>query len=191
MSAYEPFDYALEIEELLIETVAVPGGNFEETLAEYFEDFPPVEDNLQEITFLSGQFLSGMMNRKDFRLALHKILARDPEVVVKQASEKLQTALRQKVNFDLVKAKLDGTMPWPRLAQALNKIGEVLYNNGISHDIMSADRFRGSEGRAVLDIDFINAEDPFSPVQISNSSLVITYHKFEETGRWEVIAYLS
>jgi hypothetical protein len=107
------------------------------------------------------------------------------------ASVKLDNSTRQKINMALMRSGMDGNKPWPRLGQALNEIGEVLANNGISHDIMSADRFRGRDGITRLDIDFINEADPFSPTPITNSMLVITYHQFEETDRWEIIAYLS
>ena len=60
---------------------------------------------------------------------------------------------------------------------------------------MSADLFRGGKdgqtGRTVLGIDFINEDDPLSPTPITNSALTVTYHEFEGTGRWEVVAYLS
>lgn len=107
------------------------------------------------------------------------------------ASAKLDRALKSAVNSDLLQSGFDGTFMWPRLGQALNEIGEVLAKNGISHDTMSADRFRGNDGQATLDIEFTNEADPFSPTPITNSMLVVTYHEFKETGRWEVVAYLS
>ena len=109
----------------------------------------------------------------------------------KAAAATLPSALKQKVNQALVRAGMDGNRPWPRLGQALNEIGDVLAKNGLGHDTMSADRFRGTDGSARLDIEFTNEADPFSPTPITNSILVVTYHQFEETGRWEVIAYLS
>ena len=109
----------------------------------------------------------------------------------RNAAAVLPQTQRQKVNMALMRSGMDGNKPWPRLGQALNEIGEVLANNGISHDIMSADRFRGRDGITRLDVKFINEADPFSPTPITNSMLVITYHQFEGTDRWEIIAYLS
>lgn len=203
MNAQDAVALALDIETLFISVLAQPGEPFSEALEDEFEEVDEVQDNLDTISDLCEQFAMGLLNQKDFRLLLQRILMTTPfsdrtasiQRLVRRASAPLTSQQRHAVNQDLVRAGLDGKRPWPRLGQALNEIGEILYQNGIAHDTMSADRFRGGKegqtGRTVLDIEFINKTDSFSPIPITNSTLVVTYHQFEETGRWEVIAYLS
>ena len=199
MTPQDAVAVALDIETLLIATLARPDVSFAEALEDEFDGVDEVQDNLDTITDLCAQFVMGAMNQKDFRLLLQRILLTVPysdrkasiQRLVRKASATLTSQQRRAVNQALVRAGLDGTVPWPRLGQALNEIGDVLAKNGLGHDTMSADRFRGTDGSARLDIEFINKADPFSPIPIPNSILVVTYHQFEETGRWEVIAYLS
>ena len=199
MTPQDAVAVALAIETLLIATLARPDVSFSEVLEDEFDGVDEVQDNLDTITDLCAQFAMGAMNQKDFRLLLQRILLTVPfsdrkasiQRLVRKASASLTSQQRRAINQDLVRAGLDGTRPWPRLGQALNEIGDVLAKNGLGHDMMSADRFRGTDGSARLDIEFTNEADPFSPTPITNSILVVTYHQFEETGRWEVIAYLS
>ena len=199
MTPQDAVAVALAIETLFIAAVARPDVSFAEVLEDEFEEVDEVQDNLDTITDLCAQFAMGAMNQKDFRLLLQRILLTVPysdrkasiQRLVRKASASLTSQQRRAINQDLVRAGLDGTRPWPRLGQALNEIGDVLAKNGLGHDTMSADRFRGTDGSARLDIEFTNEADPFSPTPITNSILVVTYHQFEETGRWEVIAYLS
>lgn len=209
MNQQEAIEVAAEIEETLIDAVATPDSDFVEILLESFDGLDEIEANINTLADAAALFVGGALNQKDFRLLLQRTLltpmigqgepkkasAKRLVARYKAAAATLPSALKQKVNQALVRAGMDGNRPWPRLGQALNKIGEVLGDNGISHDTMSADLFRGGKdgqtGRTVLGIDFINEDDPLSPTPITNSALTVTYHEFEGTGRWEVVAYLS
>ena len=150
--------------------------------------------------------LNGGQYEREFRPAFFRMLKDVPMVPTRYASASVSRIVarfraktaavlpqgqKQKVNMALMRKGMDGNKPWPRLGQALSEIGAILAANGISHDTMSSNYFRGKDGTARLDIDFINEADPFSPTPITNSMLVVTYHQFEETDRWEVVAYLS
>lgn len=107
------------------------------------------------------------------------------------ASVKLDNSTRQKVNAALMKKGLDGNIAFQRIGQALNVIAGVLQDAGLEQaEVFSANRFMGDDGRANFDIALSNPTDSFSPTDIANSMLAITWHK-HESGRYEVIAYLS
>lgn len=107
------------------------------------------------------------------------------------ASVRLDNTTRQKVNADLMKKGLDGNRSFQRIGQALNVIAQVLEDSGLEQaEVFSADRFRRDDGRANFDIALSNPTDPFSPTDISNSMLAITWHR-HDSGNYEVIAYLS
>lgn len=106
-------------------------------------------------------------------------------------SVKLDNATRQKVNAALIKKGLDGNIAFQRIGQALNVIAGVLGDMGLEQaEVFSANRFMGDDGRANFDIALSNPTDSFSPTPINNSMLAITWHK-HESGRYEVLAYLS
>ena len=107
------------------------------------------------------------------------------------AGVRLDNSTRQKVNADLMKKGLDGNLAFQRLGQALNVIAEVLQDAGLEQaEVFSASRFMGDDGRANFDIALSNPTDSFSPTDITNSMLAVTWHK-HDSGRYEVIAYLS
>lgn len=107
------------------------------------------------------------------------------------AGVRLDNSTRQKVNADLMKKGLDGNLAFQRIGQALNVIAEVLQDAGLEQaEVFSASRFMGDDGRANFDIALSNPTDAFSPTDITNSMLAVTWHK-HDSGRYEVIAYLS
>jgi hypothetical protein len=107
------------------------------------------------------------------------------------ASVRLDNTTRQKVNAELMKKGLDGNRSFQRIGQALNVIAQVLSSEGLEQaEVFNANRFLGDNGRATFDIALSNPTDPFSPTDIGNSMLALTWHK-HESGNYEVIAYLS
>lgn len=111
---------------------------------------------------------------------------------VTTADAKLSSSLRSKVNKDLIKAGLDGNGRFRKVGEAINAASGVLQKHGLEEDdVFNADRFRGDSGRATFNMAFTNIEDPFSPEQISNSMLVVQWHFFAETTKYEVLMYMS
>jgi len=107
------------------------------------------------------------------------------------ASVRLDKRVQQRVNATLMQKGLNGNFAFQSVGQALNVIAEVLDGAGLQQaEVFSADRFRGEDGRANFDIALSNPTDSFSPTPINNSMLAITWHE-RESGRYEVIAYLS
>lgn len=95
---------------------------------------------------------------------------------------------------------LDGNGRFPSIGRALNAIHGILQEEydvggGVKmsmelDDVPSADLFRGDEGSRTLHLAF-KTEDPFSPLPIPNSMLVISWHYIRERDNYEVLAYLS
>jgi hypothetical protein len=205
MTLQEAIEFSTLVESALIDAVATPDSDFKEIMLDTFGEVDEVEANIDTLTDIAAQFVGGALNQKDFRLLVQRTLQTPPigrgekkasvsRIVARfraKTAAVLPQGQKQKVNMALMRKGMDGNKPWPRLGQALSEIGAILAANGISHDTMSSNYFRGKDGTARLDIDFINEADPFSPTPITNSMLVVTYHQFEETDRWEVVAYLS
>lgn len=106
-------------------------------------------------------------------------------------SVRVNSALRSKVNRELVRAKLDGNGRFEKPGLALAAAGNVLADNGIEFDeAIHASRLMGDEGRITVDLAFTNQQDVFSPIQISNSMLAMTWYKHDEY-KYEAVAYLS
>lgn len=109
--------------------------------------------------------------------------------------ENLPSQVRVKANADLIKAGLDGNKPYEKVGLALKDVTSVLDKHGIEVvDSFDANLFMPDpNGKAInrkFDVAFTNADDSFSPKDISNSLLVISFAKLQ-SGRFEVLAYLS
>ena len=72
---------------------------------------------------------------------------------------------------------------------ASNQIQAALAKHGI--ELADSPQWFGASGSQRLDLAFSNPSDPFSPTSISNSVLAVSWHKMDQTGRYEVVAYLS
>jgi hypothetical protein len=162
---------------------------------------PYVIQALPEIMPLAMDFVDGVLNRREFYLMVASEIqkadarANYAKAVSKVAATatKISNRLKQDINKDLIRAGMGGNKHFSRLGMALNDISAVLFSHGITHDLMTGDRFRGENGTAKLGLETyqeIPNGDPITSV-VTNSLLVITFHKFEHTGNWEVIAYVS
>ena len=106
-------------------------------------------------------------------------------------SVRLDAKLRRMVNGGLVRAGLDGNGRFEKPGLALAAASGVLADNGIEFDeAVHASRLMGDEGRVTINLAMSNKDDPFSPVQISNSVLAMTWHKFADY-KYEAVAYVS
>lgn len=99
--------------------------------------------------------------------------------------------IREKVNDALEKAGFDGNGRFKNIADANNKIADVLRRYGLQlADVMSADLFREPSKTHNFRLEFINPMDSFSPIAFDDSMLRFSYFT-HDTGRVEVVAYLS
>lgn len=109
----------------------------------------------------------------------------------------LQTALlpskvRQQVNAELRTKGFDGHILFQRPGQILSVAFDALKKYDITMSrATTANDFLRESGTLRLDVEFINEADPFSPVPIGNSDFFLQYTRLDETGRYEVIGYLS
>jgi hypothetical protein len=102
----------------------------------------------------------------------------------------LDASTRRKANAALIRKGFDGNSRFRSMSQALSEAMGVLSDFGIEADeVLSAWTYKPKTGTNSINLAFSNPEDSFSPVQISNSTLYISWTELE-TG-YEVIAYLS
>lgn len=117
-----------------------------------------------------------------------------------QAMSKITPRIKTEFGKRAKKLGLDGNGRFPSIGRAINAIHGILQEEydlggGVKasmelDDVPSADLFMGESRSRTLHIAF-RGEDPFSPVSITNSRLVISWHYFKETDKYEVLAYLS
>jgi hypothetical protein len=90
------------------------------------------------------------------------------------------------------KAKgLDGNGVFQKAQQGFSRAVEVLQEHGIELDeVVNSFVFNQDDGNFRVDLALTNPEDSFSPIPISNSVMVISFHK-RGSGSFEVLAYLS
>ncbi len=104
---------------------------------------------------------------------------------------RINSALRSKVNRELVQAGLDGNGRFEKPGLALAAAASVLTDNGIEFDeVVHASRLMGDDGHTTVDMAFTNREDVFSPISIRNSMLAISWYKHAEY-KYEAVAYIS
>lgn len=118
---------------------------------------------------------------------------RDVQKFIKEERKyvNLTKADREAVLKDLNKVGMDGNGRFSSIGKALGHISAVLDKHGLEvDDVFSADRFREDKGQPTFHLAKTNQADLFSPVQVDNSLLVISYTKLSP-DRYEVVAYLS
>lgn len=104
---------------------------------------------------------------------------------------KLPSALRSKINQELIRAGLDGNGRFEKPGLALASAGDVLLRNGIEFaDVISGHRLMSPEGHTSIGVAFANQEDAFSPLEITNSMLSFSWYAHDKY-RYEAVAYLS
>lgn len=107
-------------------------------------------------------------------------------------SKPLDNRTKAQVNRAFTRHGLDGNTYYAKAEHGYAKAVEIMGQFGIELDgIPNSMEFTRPSGRVSVDLAWTNQADPFSPTPISNSMLVVTFHKMDKTGRFEVIAYLS
>lgn len=103
----------------------------------------------------------------------------------------LDRQTRQRANVALIKAGLDGNTYFDKAQQGYAKAVDVIAGFGMElATIPNSFVFTRPEGKVDVDLAWKNPTDSFSPEEVPNSVLVVTFHQMD-SGRFEVIAYLS
>jgi hypothetical protein len=114
--------------------------------------------------------------------------------------DKMKPKEKKKMNEEFRKQGLDGNGRFKKIDQGINKINEILSDNGFELDeVTGSDRFQGDKGRQEFHIARKNKKDPHSPVEIKNSLIVFTWHLLHEKNvtdtvkdkTFEILAYVS
>ena len=107
---------------------------------------------------------------------------------------KLEKRVRERINNEFDAVGLTGKQYYQDINAGLNAIGVLLgKHNIVVKDITTADMFMEDQGRRNFDMEMYdpNREDPFTPGdEITNSRLVMSWHTMQ-SGRYEIIVYLS
>lgn len=114
--------------------------------------------------------------------------------------EKIKPKEKKKMNDEFRKEGLDGNGRFKKIDQGISKITEILSNHGFElDDVMNSDRFRENSGRDQFHIARTNSKDKMSPISITNSIVVFTWHLLGEKEvtdtvkdkTFEILAYVS
>lgn len=99
--------------------------------------------------------------------------------------------IRREVNAALRKEGLDGNGRFESMAWIVNKINEILgYYNMEIIDLITPYTFPGQSGHKSLSFGITPDDDYYSPEEIDNSMVAISYYKHED-GRYDAVVYLS
>lgn len=158
---------------------------------DFLEARLPLSDKNEVEEAVQPAFGGGKMRTSVDRLAQRWLAA-----VTDKVSPKIKAEFARRAK----KVGLDGNGRFPSIGRGINAIHGVLQEDydlggGIKvsmelADVPSGDIFRGDEGSRTLRIAF-RTDDPFSPVEIKNSLISISWHYIKERDNYEVLAYLS
>ena len=108
-------------------------------------------------------------------------------------SASLDRSVGSKINRDFEQVGLDGNGTFERPASALGVINGVLANYNIQMDGMAGADYNlqtAPQGSLLIDIEFINEEDSFSPEPIDNLAIKLTWYE-RDKDNYEVLAYVT
>jgi len=107
------------------------------------------------------------------------------------ASVKMDQGTIREINADLRKAGLDGNGRFRSVGHAHSAAGNVLEKHGFEFtDMLDSWKVRDQSAHLHLDVSQSNPQDPFSPVEVSNTAMGFQFTKLDE-NRVEVVAYLG
>ena len=111
----------------------------------------------------------------------------------KAKAVRLDANTRRKANAAMTRLGLDGTKPMPSFSRAVVLISDALDIYGlVIDDIVSPPHSDDGSITYAIGIKPPEGSDPFTPPEpVGNTLLSISWHKFEVTHNYEIIAYLS
>ena len=109
----------------------------------------------------------------------------------KPSVPKVTTKLKGEIAKAFAKHGLDGNGTFVKPEHGYAKALDVLGDFGIEMaGVVDSMRFRGEKNQFTLDLAWTNKADSFSPTEIANSMLAVSWYKRREDS-YEVLAYLS
>lgn len=139
------------------------------------------------------QDIQGPISKKlsDHLKAIRRISRSRPRTAKRYRHRRLDPKLRRIIHQVFWKEGLDGRKNFRKPEDGYRKAVDILDDYGIELDgIISGWVFRQPEGRFDVELAYKNKDDPFSPIQISNSMLIMSFYK-RDKDKFEVLAYLS
>ena len=104
---------------------------------------------------------------------------------------KLSNKIRRMINDKLNRVGLDGNGRFQTPQKGYVRALDVLQSFGIElGEVVSSFNFRKDANQFNVHLAFKNMDDPFSPSDIQNTMLHISYTKLED-DRYEVLAYMT
>jgi len=104
---------------------------------------------------------------------------------------KLSNKIRRMINGKLNRVGLDGNGRFRTDQKGYVRALDVLQGFGIElGEVVSSSHFREDANEFNIHLSFKNMDDPFSPSDIKNTMLHISYTKLED-DRYEVLAYMT
>jgi hypothetical protein len=105
-------------------------------------------------------------------------------------ANRLERATRLRINERFNAVGLDGNGRFGRAEDGYVRALDVLSEFGIElGEVVNSHLFSRDDNTLNIEMAFSNPDDSFSPVEINNSLLHLTYHKLN--GRYEVLAYMA
>ena len=106
-------------------------------------------------------------------------------------STKLKPNQRQMLTAKLVRAGMDGNRYFGRVIDAVNQAEDILRQYGINF-VSSPDsyRFKPDDGRITIELERQPTDDYHNITPLEHM-LVMTWHKMQVSGDYEIIAYIS
>lgn len=140
----------------------------------------------------AARTLHGMRPKLRGKVGDHPQVSGGGQRMTAALSNKMDNQTKRRVLIAFKKRGLDGNGRFDKAAHGYAVALDVLSDFGIELDeVVNSHHFLRPEGRLAVNIAFTNPEDSFSPISIQNSMLVLSWHRFDETGKYEVLAYLS
>ena len=114
--------------------------------------------------------------------------------IAKQAdftTGRVDPVTKRAVSRGFAQKGLDGRGAFRTIGAGINAAFDILGKFGIEvGQVLNSHLFMGDEGSQRIELAFSNPEDSFSPKDVSNSLLVMSWYK-RESGNYEILMYLS
>lgn len=149
-----------------------------------------LSDTYQEIQKATKEIQGPISRRLDQHIkAIHRVF-QGKTAAPRQPKARLDPKIRQQINRKFNANGLDGNGRFIKAEHGYAKAVDLMADFGLEiADIVDSWKFRQDSGTINIPVAF-KTEDPFSPMPISNSMLVVAFHRLA-VDSYEVLAYMS